>query len=83
MSKKEKLEAKLLSLSRSLTWQELCSILQRLGFDIDKGKGSKRQFNHPEKDKAVISLHEPHPERTVKVCYQKQVIAMLKESELL
>ena len=41
-------------------WDELCSVLDHLGFEQLKGAGSRRKFFHKDRN-VLISLHEPHP----------------------
>ncbi|HIF9111639.1 hypothetical protein UB37_19660 [Photobacterium iliopiscarium] len=78
MGKQEKLEAKLLTRPKDFTWSELESLLGRLGFDLIKGKGSRRKFYHKD-SKILINLHEPHPEKVLKRYMIDQVIEKLEE----
>lgn len=41
-------------------WEELKTLLERLGYKMLSGKGSRRKFFH-EKTKALIICHQPHP----------------------
>lgn len=43
-----------------ITWNELKSVLEHLGYTMLKGGGSRRKFYHAEKN-ALIICHEPHP----------------------
>lgn len=67
MSKIEKLLARLAEKPKDFTWQEAIKILNYYGFEeIKKGKtgGSRRKFANKQKD--VISIHEPHPRSILK-----------------
>ena len=78
MAKKDKLKARLLSRPKDFTWSELESLLGSLGFELLKGKGSRRKFVHTE-SKILINLHEPHPGNILKMYVIDQVIEKLKE----
>jgi len=78
MAKKDKLKARLLSHPKDFSWSELESLLGSLGFELLKGKGSRRKFVHTE-SKILINLHEPHPEKVLKKYMVDQVIEKLKE----
>lgn len=54
----EKLRAK--PTPPDITWDELKSILERLGYKLLNGSGSRRKFHHKDKDLLII-CHEPHP----------------------
>jgi predicted RNA binding protein YcfA (HicA-like mRNA interferase family) len=78
MGKQEKLKTRLLTRPKDFTWSELESLLKSLGFELIKGKGSRRKFfNH--ENKILINLHEPHPEKILKRYMIDQVIGKLKE----
>lgn len=47
-----------------ITWAELKSVLEHLGYKMLKGSGSRRKFYHEEKN-ALIICHQPHPSPTV------------------
>jgi len=67
MSKIDKLLARLAEKPKDFTWQEAIKILNYYGFEeIKKGKtgGSRRKFANKQKD--VISIHEPHPGNILK-----------------
>lgn len=42
------------------TWDELVSLLKRLGYVLLKNKGSRRKFHNVQLD-ALIICHQPHP----------------------
>ena len=79
MGKVEKLVKKLKSKPTDFTWDELKKVLAHFGYNEVKKKGktggSRRKFVN---DKlAIISLHEPHPEKTIKTYVVKQIIEHL------
>lgn len=78
MARKEKLFARLLSRPNDFTWNELKRLLEGLGFELLKNKGSKRKFIHREKEVLII-LHEPHPDKIIKMYIIDQVIEKLEE----
>ncbi len=79
MSKIEKLIQKFLSIPKDLTWDELIKILNYIGYfeKPSKGKtsGSRHKFINKEKD--IISIHKPHPNKIVKQYVIKQLIEKL------
>lgn len=80
MSKAEKLIARLLSFPKDFTWDELTTVLKYFGyFESSTGKtgGSRRKFLNEQK--AIISLHKPHPGNIVKKYALEIVITALKE----
>ncbi|EJL6486937.1 type II toxin-antitoxin system HicA family toxin [Vibrio cholerae] len=78
MGKQEKLKAKLLTRPKDFTWSELESVLSNLGFELLKGKGSRRKFFHKDKN-ILINLHEPHPDKILKRYVVEQVLEKLVE----
>lgn len=84
MSKKEKLISRLLQRPKDFTWNELRSLLKSLGYkEIKTGKsgGSRRRFIHD--SAATISLHEPHPQNTLKRYAIDQIIEVLEQENLI
>ena len=78
MGEIEKLICKLKTNPKDFEWKELLKVLAHFGYlEIKKGKtgGSRRKFVNKEKD--VISLHEPHPQKTVKTYVIKLIIEKL------
>jgi len=65
MSKCQKLLERLLSKPKDFAWSEAVSLLKLMGFEVIYGKGSRRKFMH-KKTKALIILHEPHPNKIMK-----------------
>ncbi|VGD69670.1 type II toxin-antitoxin system HicA family toxin [Klebsiella pneumoniae] len=79
MGRKEKLKAKLDTLPKNFTWDELVSLMSLYGFKVFNAKrGSGRKFYNEEKDKLAI-FHEPHPEKTLKKYVLSEVKTMLDE----
>ena len=79
MGKAEKLLARLLSLPRDFTWDELTAVMSKHGFVLHKGSGSGRKFLHRETGIAV-TMHEPHPGKTLKRYQLQDVIEGLRKS---
>lgn len=82
MSRKDKLLEKLKRKDRSFTWSELVTLLGGYGYEVFSGGGSRRKFIHPE-TKRIISLHEPHPQKTLKPYMIKEVLEHLKSNRLI
>jgi predicted RNA binding protein YcfA (HicA-like mRNA interferase family) len=82
VSKQSKLLARLLSIPVDFTWDELVSVVGKLGFseNSDKG-GSYRTFVNSEGRK--LFLHEPHPNKVLKKYAIRKVIDTLNEYGLL
>lgn len=80
-AKDDKAVARLKSLPVDFTWGELSSLLKGLGFEERQGSGSRVKFVGP--DKTIISLHKPHPRSEVRRCYRRDVVATLKEAQLI
>jgi predicted RNA binding protein YcfA (HicA-like mRNA interferase family) len=84
MTRKDKLIKRLLSKPKDFTWNELASLLARLGFEeVKTGKtsGSRRRF--VDANGMVITLHKPHPHNTLKQYQLEQIIETLKQEGLL
>jgi predicted RNA binding protein YcfA (HicA-like mRNA interferase family) len=82
VSKHSKLLIRLLSIPADFTWDELLSVVGKLGFQekSDKG-GSYRTFVDSEGRK--IFLHEPHPSNILKKYAIRKVVDALNEYGLL
>lgn len=64
---------------RNFPWDDLVTLLRRLGYQvISSSGGSRRKFIHQE-TKHTISLHEPHPGRDLKAYQVRLVIESLRE----
>ncbi|MEO7028430.1 MAG: type II toxin-antitoxin system HicA family toxin [Acidobacteriaceae bacterium] len=82
MSKHEKALRRLLSKPRDYTWLELVALMTGFGFELKKGSGSGRKFQHPQYE-VSHRLHEPHPSGVLKQYQVRQVIEFLIEEEYL
>lgn len=65
-----------------IRWNELSALLERLGYVMIKGSGSRRKFYNRERD-ALISLHEPHPEPVIGKAALGEVVDHLKLYEFI
>ena len=74
MSKKDKLLRKFLARppKRNLTYPELRTLLESLGYREIHGQGSRVSFYHEQLDD-IIDLHQPHPGNELKL-YQVRLI---------
>lgn len=79
MSKKEKLMKKFLTVPvrNDLTFNELMTLLEALGFKMVEGNGSRVKFFHNEK-KLIVSTHKPHPKPDLFEEFIKDVQQILK-----
>jgi predicted RNA binding protein YcfA (HicA-like mRNA interferase family) len=69
---------------RDFTWEELSSLLRKLGYKearTGKTAGSRRRFVHA--TAATISLHKPHPGNELKRYQVDQLIDTLKQEGLI
>lgn len=81
MGRKEKLKAKLDTLPKNFTWDELVALMSHFGFKLLNAKrGSGRKFYSEDKDRLVM-FHEPHPENTMKRYVLAEVKQLLDEIE--
>jgi predicted RNA binding protein YcfA (HicA-like mRNA interferase family) len=79
VSRKQKLLARLLQRSADLTWDEAVTIMTSHGFKLLKSSGSARRFVHT-KSRTKVFIHEPHPEKVVKVYAQDALIDGLRNA---
>lgn len=82
MSRTEKLVAKLSNQQVAFSWQELETLLQRLGYRRLEGRGSRVKFDNNDPN-ALISLHKPHPGNELKAYTRRQVIEQLRSGGLI
>ena len=83
MGKKEKLIERLKSNPKDLTFDEMRTVLESLGFKMyNKGKtsGSRVKFL---KGNIPITLHKPHPQKELKEYVIKEIVEILKEGDLI
>ena len=66
MSKHDKFRERLCArpIPADIEWTELKRFLEHLGYQMLKGRGSRRKFFHRGKN-ALIICHEPHPRPTI------------------
>jgi len=84
MGRKAKLLARLQQRPRDFTWDELTVLLRAFGYKQAKpGKtgGSRRRFVHPKA--APITLHKPHPEKSLKMYIIDEILEFLKREGML
>ena len=84
MSKKDKLTERLLSRPNDFTFEELTTLLSRLGYALrtaGKTGGSRVTFANDDGD--YIRLHKPHPRNILKQYQVDDVIDVLSERGLL
>ena len=79
MSRKEKRLERFKSGCRDFTWDELCTVLDDLGYEKLSGAGSRYKFRCSASGE-IISLHRPHPGNIVKQYAMKAVRTHLKPS---
>jgi hypothetical protein len=80
MVRKEKLLDKFLSkpLKRNLTFRELVTLFQGLGYQLINKEGSRVAFwNKATGD--IFDMHQPHPDDTLKLYVVKKVQGKLRE----
>lgn len=83
MSKKEKLVARLLTLPKDFTYEEMRTLLGFFGFEEkSKGKTSGSRVEYV-KDSNTILLHKPHPDNHLKPYQLRQIISILKTLKLI
>lgn len=80
MSKRGKLLRKFFAkpLKRDLTYTELRTLLESLGYREIQGQGSRVSFYHEQLDD-VLDLHTPHPGNELKVYQVRLVQQKLRE----
>jgi predicted RNA binding protein YcfA (HicA-like mRNA interferase family) len=84
MERKDKLLERLRRRPRDFTWDELTTLLLRLGFrQVRTGKagGSRCRFIRP--DGCLISLHELHPGRILKRYRIDQILETIDREGML
>lgn len=63
---------------RNFKWNDVITLLSSLGYKQLKGGGSRRKFYH-DKTENILILHEPHPEKEIKIYAVKLIVNSLKE----
>ena len=82
MAKLEKLISRFKSRPSDFSWNELVTLLERLGFYELQGGGSRVKFFH-KKLNCLIQLHKPHPAKTLKHYMVKEVLNVLVNEKLI
>lgn len=82
MTKLEKLLAKLNNKKSDFSWQELETLLSRLGYKAIQGSGSRVKFDNGNPH-MMINLHKPHPDKILKAYIRRQVVEHLKAGGLI
>lgn len=84
MSKIQKIIRKLNQGSGNLTFAEIVSLLEYLGYQQDnKGKTSGSRVRFYQVDRPAIIFHKPHPRKTLLEYQIKQIKKALKKEGLL
>jgi len=63
-------------------WDDLVSLLKKLGYKQLEGDGSRVKFVNLNKQ-SIIELHRPHPQNTIKTYIKKDIIKELKDRGLI
>jgi predicted RNA binding protein YcfA (HicA-like mRNA interferase family) len=82
MSQQEKLVERLLKRPKDFGWDEMERLLQGLGYEQEKGSGSRRKFFNPTRG-CSINLHQPHPRNELKSYQVRELINHLKQEGLI
>ena len=82
MSKVDKLIERIKRRPKDFTWDELVSLLNRLGFEQLQGSGSRVKFFHRSLN-CLIQTHKPHPAKIVKHYVINEVLEMLIKEKLI
>ena len=85
MSKFQKIIAKLLNTSQTITFQELDYLLKKLNYEEKKtGKtsGSRIAYIHKELNH-IIRIHKPHPGNEIKKYINRYIVTELMKIDLI
>jgi hypothetical protein len=85
MTKLDKLKTRLLQKPKDFTYEELSSLLQKLGYEelkLGKTAGSRVAFCHSVTSH-IIRLHRPHPSNIIKSYLFRKLIEELEKEGLL
>jgi predicted RNA binding protein YcfA (HicA-like mRNA interferase family) len=69
----------LIAKSADFTWDEAVTLMKAHGFSVLNGKGSSRKFIHAA-TRVKVFIHEPHPEKIVKIYAQQDLIEGLRNA---
>ena len=81
MSGIEKLIERFKACPSDFKWDELVRLLKHLGYEENRGAGSRRKFRG--ENLPAINLHEPHPKTVVKQYALRQVRETLEREGML
>lgn len=84
MTKRSKLVHRFLSKPKDFTWDELVKVLNAFGYKqvtIGKTGGSRIRFLSP--NYPPIILHKPHPKPLLKKYQLDDIIALLRQEDLI
>ncbi|MBP6216296.1 MAG: type II toxin-antitoxin system HicA family toxin [Luteimonas sp.] len=65
-----------------VSWDELCGVLKRLGYELLKRKGSRRKFFNRQKNLLII-CHQPHPNPDVDKGCVEDVVSHLIDNGII
>ena len=85
MTRKDKLLERFLSIPKDFTFEELRTLLESMGFEIEnKGKtsGSRVAFVHVNFNKHIL-IHKPHPNKIINRVYLKNIIIDLTLKQII
>jgi len=85
MTKKDKLLERFLSVHKDFTFDELKTLLQSMGFEVEnKGKtsGSRVAFVHLIYNENIL-IHKPHPSKILNRVYLKKIIEDLTLKQII
>ncbi len=84
MGHKEKLIEKLYSSPKTVTFDDVASLLGNLSYHLsNKGKTSGSRVVFVSDEHQPILLHKPHPQKELKVYQIKQLIQILEQEGLI
>ena len=82
MAKLDKLIVRFKSKPKDFTWDELVTLLNKLGFNEMQGRGSRVKFYNKKLD-CLIQLHKPHPEKILKRYVINEILYVLISEQLI
>ena len=84
MSTKEKLKKRFIQMPKDFTFNEMCALLEGLGYSLDtKGTTSGSRIRFRKSAGVYIDIHRPHPDNTMRDWMMKAVYEHLKNNKLL
>ena len=78
MARLDKLLARLASKPNDFSWDELCSLMSFLGYQLKTSGGSGRKFYDPAST-AKLFMHQPHPSNILKAYQVRDTLIFLKQ----